>query len=205
MHHPTDWTAHTTAFVIPVVVVCLEQEIAQWIHHGGSIHWAISRFIELHLALHCWQCVLLYTLLKTRCAPWVHHGGAIQQPMELHLALQCWQCVIVYVIKNPMCSMGPPWRSDSTTHGATSPLQCWQCVLLFTLLKTWCAPWVHHGGAIQQPMELHLALQCWQCVLLFTLLKTWCAPWVHHGGAIQQPMELHLLCNADSVCYCLRY
>ena len=32
MHHPTDRIAHTTAFVIPVVVHWLEREIAQWIH-----------------------------------------------------------------------------------------------------------------------------------------------------------------------------
>ena len=29
---------HTTAFGTPVVEVWLEQEIAQWVHHGGSIH-----------------------------------------------------------------------------------------------------------------------------------------------------------------------
>ena len=101
------------------------------------------------------------------------HGSTMEErfnnPWSYISSAMLTVCVIVYVIKNPMCSMGPPWRSDSTTHGATSPLQCWQCVLLFTLLKTRCAPWVHHGGAIQQPMELHL------------------------------------LCNADSVCYCLRY
>ena len=32
MHHPTDWIAHTTAFVTPVVEHWLEQEIAQWTH-----------------------------------------------------------------------------------------------------------------------------------------------------------------------------
>ena len=32
MHHPTDRIAHTTAFVIPVVVHWLEGEIAQWVH-----------------------------------------------------------------------------------------------------------------------------------------------------------------------------
>ena len=30
MHHPTDRTAHTTAFVTPVVENWLEREIAQW-------------------------------------------------------------------------------------------------------------------------------------------------------------------------------
>ena len=32
MHHPTDRTAHTTAFVTPVVKHWLEREIAQWVH-----------------------------------------------------------------------------------------------------------------------------------------------------------------------------
>ena len=31
MHHPTDWIAHTMAFVIPVVEHWLEQDIAQWV------------------------------------------------------------------------------------------------------------------------------------------------------------------------------
>ena len=37
MHHPTDRITHTTAFVTPVVDHWLEQEIAQWVHHEGSI------------------------------------------------------------------------------------------------------------------------------------------------------------------------
>ena len=32
MHHPTDRSAHTTAFVTPVVEHWLEREIAQWVH-----------------------------------------------------------------------------------------------------------------------------------------------------------------------------
>ena len=32
MHHPTDRTAHTTAFVTPVVEHWLEREIDQWVH-----------------------------------------------------------------------------------------------------------------------------------------------------------------------------
>ena len=37
MHHPTDRIAQSTAFVTPVVEHCLEREIAQWVHHEGSI------------------------------------------------------------------------------------------------------------------------------------------------------------------------
>ena len=37
MHHPTDKIAHVTAFVTPVVDHWPVQEIAQWVHHEGSI------------------------------------------------------------------------------------------------------------------------------------------------------------------------
>ena len=37
MHHPTDRIAHTTAIVTPVVEHWLNREIAQWVHHEGSI------------------------------------------------------------------------------------------------------------------------------------------------------------------------
>ena len=55
MHHPTDSIAHTTAFVTPVVEHWLEREIAQWVHHEGSIRRPIAPpanalTMELHLA-----------------------------------------------------------------------------------------------------------------------------------------------------------
>ena len=37
MHHPTDKTADTVTFVTPAVEHWLEREIAQWVHHEGSI------------------------------------------------------------------------------------------------------------------------------------------------------------------------
>ena len=37
MHHPTNRIAYTTTFITPVVEQWLELEIAQWIHHEGSI------------------------------------------------------------------------------------------------------------------------------------------------------------------------
>ena len=37
MHHPTGRTAHTMAFVNPVVEHQLEQEIAQWVHYYQSL------------------------------------------------------------------------------------------------------------------------------------------------------------------------
>ena len=46
MHHPTERTAHTTAFVTPVVEHWLEREIAQnGVHNGGSIR---RSTVELH-------------------------------------------------------------------------------------------------------------------------------------------------------------
>ena len=55
MHHPTDRIAHTMAFVTPVVEHWLEQEIALWVHHEGSIRRPIAQCAntlttELHLA-----------------------------------------------------------------------------------------------------------------------------------------------------------
>ena len=37
MHHPKDRITHTTPFVTTVVEHYLEREIAQWVHHEGSI------------------------------------------------------------------------------------------------------------------------------------------------------------------------
>ena len=54
MHHHTDRITHTTAFVTPVVEHWLEREIAQWVHHEGTIRrpivpWAKVLTTELHL------------------------------------------------------------------------------------------------------------------------------------------------------------
>ena len=42
MHHPTYMISHTTAFVTPVFGQWLEREIAQWVHHEGSIRRPIA-------------------------------------------------------------------------------------------------------------------------------------------------------------------
>ena len=39
---PTERTAHTTIYVTPVTEHCLKQEIAQWVHHVGSIRRPIA-------------------------------------------------------------------------------------------------------------------------------------------------------------------
>ena len=46
MHHPTDRITHTTAFVTPVVVHQLKREVAQRVHHEGSIHGASERGVR---------------------------------------------------------------------------------------------------------------------------------------------------------------
>ena len=55
MHHPTDRITHTTAFDKPVMEHWLEWEIAQWVHHEGSIRrpivpWANALTTELQVA-----------------------------------------------------------------------------------------------------------------------------------------------------------
>ena len=55
MHLHTDRIAHTTTFGTPVMEHHLEWEIAQWVHHEGSIRWPITPWAdaltkELHLA-----------------------------------------------------------------------------------------------------------------------------------------------------------
>ena len=55
MDHPTDRITHTTAFVTPLVEHWLERELAQCVHHEGSIRrpiapWANALTTELHLA-----------------------------------------------------------------------------------------------------------------------------------------------------------
>ena len=42
MHYPTDRIACSMAFVIPVVDLWLEREIAEWIHHEESIQRPIA-------------------------------------------------------------------------------------------------------------------------------------------------------------------
>ena len=58
MHHPTDRTAHTTAFIKPVVEHWLEREIAQWGSSWGIVpttHRTMSGRVITHL--HLAQCM----------------------------------------------------------------------------------------------------------------------------------------------------
>ena len=52
MHHPRDVITHTTAFVTPVVEQWLEREIAQLVHHEGSIRQPTVRANALTTVLH---------------------------------------------------------------------------------------------------------------------------------------------------------
>ena len=46
MHHPLDRIAHTTSLVTSVVEDWLEQEMAQSVHHEGSIQWLIAPWVD---------------------------------------------------------------------------------------------------------------------------------------------------------------
>ena len=48
MHNPTDKIAHTSAFVILVVEHWLEREIAQWVHHEGSIRRHFLKCVDMY-------------------------------------------------------------------------------------------------------------------------------------------------------------
>ena len=50
MHQPTHRITHRIAFVTPVMEHWLEQEIAQWVDHEGSIQRTNALTKELHLA-----------------------------------------------------------------------------------------------------------------------------------------------------------
>ena len=46
IHNPTDWIAHTIAFVTPVMGHWLEQQIAQWVQLEGLIPWPIALWAD---------------------------------------------------------------------------------------------------------------------------------------------------------------
>ena len=57
MHYPTERIAHTMAFVTPVVEHWLEQEIAQWVHHEGSIQRPITPQVNVPTTEHLYLCL----------------------------------------------------------------------------------------------------------------------------------------------------
>ena len=57
MHNPTNRITHTTAFGIPVMEHWLVREIAQWVHHKGSI-W---RLIAPWMSYWAVNCICLLT------------------------------------------------------------------------------------------------------------------------------------------------
>ena len=68
MHHPTDRIAHTMTFVTPLVVHWLEREIAQWVHHEGSIQWPIAPWADTLP----WSYILL---CDTMTVTWIQKGN----------------------------------------------------------------------------------------------------------------------------------
>ena len=68
MHHLTDRIAHTTVFVTPVVEHWLEWEIAQWVHHEGSILWPIAPWVNaLTTELHWWGIIIHFCVFLILC------------------------------------------------------------------------------------------------------------------------------------------
>ena len=67
MHHPTDRIAHTTSFVTPVVGHWLEREIAQWVHHEGSIRLP-SVITSTPLISHNHMSHIIITIRNVLCA-----------------------------------------------------------------------------------------------------------------------------------------
>ena len=68
MHHPIDRTTRTTVFVIPVVEHRVEREIAEWVHHEGSIR----NTTELHLAP---LGYVEFKVVRSACEVCVCRGG----------------------------------------------------------------------------------------------------------------------------------
>ena len=130
MHHPTDRTAHTTAFVTPVMEHWLEWEIAQWVHHEGLIRrpiapWANACTTELHLAPMFREVHLL--TFESRCC---HIGYSFWWTARILLYAPSHRQDSTY---HGLCytshgalagtrnsSMGPPWRIDPTIHRTMS-------------------------------------------------------------------------------------
>ena len=72
MHHPTDRIIHTTDVAIPVVEHWLEREIAQWIHHEGSIRRPIAPLAKATSLIY-----LTMNINRYKCSgPFTYeHGG----------------------------------------------------------------------------------------------------------------------------------
>ena len=79
MHHHTDRIAHTIAFVTPVVEHWLEREIAQWVHHEGSIRRPIAP----------WADPLPRSLTKSQNSTWHRSVGQ---------SLEHWVNVLLVVL-----------------------------------------------------------------------------------------------------------
>ena len=118
MHHPTDRIAHTTAFVTPVVEHWLEHEIAQRVHHEGSI-WrpiapsANALTTELHFAS-SYQCrvkliwtsksvIFTYTVLSAWKKLWVPWSSKII--MKLLFGLLDWVSLSLYLKTKSLMNM----------------------------------------------------------------------------------------------------
>ena len=123
MHHPTDRIAHTTTFVTPVVEHWLEWEIAQWVHHEGSIWrpispWASTLTMELQLALLV-EREMFY--LTTHSTHFIY--GYMASDLWLRTILivrketRCRHIDYIYRLTARVLLYAPSHRQDNTYHG----------------------------------------------------------------------------------------
>ena len=144
----------------------LEWEIAQWVHHEGSIRrpiapWTNTLSTELHLApVRRWHCgiygptcslVLSNPTVELRGRAFIHGvmgrwidpswGG----PIELFLIPASGA-----LAGTRNSSMGLPWRIDPTTHHTMSERSYHEATS--HSLEREIAQWVYHEGSIRRPI-----------------------------------------------------
>ena len=94
MYHPIYRITHTMVFVTPVVEHWLQREIAQWVHHEGSIWWPNAPWVD--------------------ALAWSHISLPKHQEFNFQMNKRTFMTIALVGPRNT--SMGPPWRIDTTTH-----------------------------------------------------------------------------------------
>ena len=130
MHHPTTRISHT-----PVVEHWLEREIAQWVHHEGSIQQPIAP----------WANTLTTELLKWCEVAWSQNKGANILMSCASYSLADWYSVH-YVLSVVNFSFT---HQSETSHGLCHT-SCGAVVEHW--LEREIAQWVHHEGSIWRPI-----------------------------------------------------
>ena len=144
----------------PVREHWLEQEIAQWVHHEGSIQQLISPranalTTELHLAPYTSHGALAGTRNSSMGQPWridpTTHCTMSER--SYHGATSRSHTNRGALAGTRNSSMGQPWRINPTTHRTMSEHsyhRATSCSLHQSWLEWEIAQWVHHEGSIQR-------------------------------------------------------